>query len=102
HWISLKGRTRAEARQHLLEQLVLLLGSHSSDPVTFSDVASEYAENLGSGLLVLDDVPDVNADSLLADRLNQLIRIVSVSGQGHVLITGHAPLSAQFAVNVGR
>jgi hypothetical protein len=62
-------------------------------PQTFLDIAREYARVLGTGLLVLDDVPNTNADNVLAQQLYELVAAIVAVG-GHVLITGHSPLPA--------
>ncbi len=93
HWISLTQRVRAEARGHLLRQLLIHGGAKAIVPMTFGDVAREYARVLGPGLLVLDDVGNTNADTLLAEQIYELISAI-VTADGHVLITGHSPLPA--------
>ena len=95
-WVSLTDLIRSEARRHLLQQLLIHTGAPNIRSMTFGEVAREYARVLGSGLLVVDDVPNTNADKVLARQLFDLVSAVSAVG-GHVLLTAHSPLPADVA-----
>ena len=57
----------------------------------FSDLASEYASRLQGGLLVVDDLPNLNSDRRLADYFGVLATTMDAAG-GRILVTSHAQL----------
>ena len=89
HWISFRGRVRGGARTHLIQQLLLRTGRAAGDaPIEFSRLSATYVGALRKGLLVLDDLPDLSADSSLADHIASLAAQI-VDGGGHILCTAH-------------
>jgi hypothetical protein len=93
-WISLRGRIRTEAREHLLRQILARLDAASDTVVAFEEIARDYADHLSSGLLILDDVPDLNSDSLLAEQTATLAATIEAGG-GRLMLTSHSRLPEQ-------
>ena len=91
-WISFRGLVRPETRAHFQVQLAMRIGLRGSEEsMGFSDLASEYASRLQGGLLVVDDLPNLNSDRRLADYFGVLATTMDAVG-ARILVTSHAQL----------
>jgi len=93
HWISLRGLARGDVRSHLHVQLALR-ATELTHVALVGDVISAYANGLGDGLLVIDELPNLTSDRRLADYVAVLIAAVE-SRSGHILVTTQAPVAVR-------